>query len=103
MKVDFAPATLEEELAQNIACIIETVVGTVPLARSFGLDSTFVDSTSPFVESQMTNQIISAVQEFEPRATVTEVIFAKGEDGQVKPMVKYKQTAEGGDEHGEFE
>lgn len=95
MNINFSPATLEEELIQNITCIMETVRGTLPLARAFGLDATCLDRTSPFAESQLSNQIISAVQVYEPRVTVTEVLFTKGEDGQVKPIVKYKQAAKG--------
>lgn len=89
MIVNFAPQTLEEEVRQNIACIMETVAGSVPLDRSFGLDSTIVDLPMNIVQSQMTNRIIAAIQAYEPRIIVNEVRFQTMNDHAVKPLVKY--------------
>jgi len=96
MIVNFAPNTIAEELDQNIKCIIETITGSVPLARSFGVDQTDVDAPVNFVQSQMANKIITAIQEQEPRVVVDSITFAIDEDtGSVKPNVKYsiKQEA----------
>ncbi|NEZ43723.1 GPW/gp25 family protein [Paenibacillus alvei] len=89
MKVNFAPRTVEEEIEQNISCIIDTVAGTVPLFREFGLDTVNVDMRIEFLESQMSNKILSAVQEFEPRVIVTEVVFSEIENGMTNPKVIY--------------
>ena len=94
MIVNFAPQTLKEELDQNIACIIETVAGTVPLDRSFGLDIADVDLPTNILQSQMTNKIISAIQDYEPRVKVDSVVFVTDDNGVVKPDVRYS-LAEG--------
>lgn len=89
MKVIFAPKSKEEEIEQNIACIIDTVAGNVPLFRTFGLDNANVDMNIEFLQAQMANRVIDAVQEFEPRVNVTEVIFTEIEDGKTKSKVIY--------------
>jgi phage baseplate assembly protein W len=89
MIVNFAPSTLEAEIEQNITCILETVAGTVPLDRSFGLDSFGMDTSSTFYESQMTNRIITAIQEAEPRVVVTGLTFERKDGNTVKPIVRY--------------
>lgn len=90
MIINFAPETIQEEVDQNIRCILETVMRTVPLARSIGLDSTGIDLPIMFYESQMTNKIITAIQEFEPRAVVSAVTYATGNDGMLKPDITYQ-------------
>ncbi|TVX93054.1 GPW/gp25 family protein [Paenibacillus agilis] len=97
MKVNFAPTSLREEIEQNIDCILETIQGTAPLARGFGLDKTDVDSLDNLIEARMTNKVITAIQEHEPRVQVTEVYFPAGEDGKIKPKVKYVMVEEGED------
>lgn len=94
MIVNFSPQTLDEELAQNVTCILETVMGSVPLSRSFGLESTAIDLPINFLKSQLTNKIITALQELEPRVIVDSVAYESGEDGEVKPIVNY-HPAEG--------
>ncbi|OPA76734.1 hypothetical protein BVG16_16315 [Paenibacillus selenitireducens] len=94
MIVNFSPKSIDEEIHQNVVCIIETVAGSVPLNRSFGLDSTDTDLPVNILQAQMTNRIISALQDLEPRIVVEAVTYQPGEDGKVNPNVKYK-IAEG--------
>ncbi|WP_339271430.1 GPW/gp25 family protein [Paenibacillus sp. FSL K6-1330] len=94
MIVDFAPKTLADELNQNITCIIETVVGSVPLFRDFGIDQIDVDAPANMVQSQLTNKIISAIQEYEPRVVVDSVTYDINENGEVKPNVIYSIAEE---------
>ncbi|GIP25477.1 hypothetical protein J23TS9_06070 [Paenibacillus sp. J23TS9] len=94
MIVNFAPKNLVEELDQNIKCITETIAGSVPLARSFGIDQADIDTPVNFVQSQMTNKIISAIQDFEPRVVVDSVTYDTDDAGKVKPYVKYSIAEE---------
>ena len=66
---------------QNIAIILSTPMGTVPLYRDFGLDREFLDMPIPEAEVRMIAPIREAVQEWEPRATVKDVFFTKSGDG----------------------
>lgn len=50
-----APATLEEEVMQNLAMILSTPKGTAPLFRDFGLSMDFVDKPSVVAEHTQTH------------------------------------------------
>lgn len=96
MKVIFHPATKAEEIEQNVKCIIDTVMGTVPLFRNFGLD-TPQDVPVPFLESQLVIRITEAIQEYEPRVEITNIGIEPGEDGKAYPRVEYNIVEEGND------
>lgn len=96
MKVNFHPATRAEEIEQNVKCIIDTVMGTVPLDRTFGLD-TPQDVPVPFLESQLAIRVTEAIQEYEPRVEITNIAIEPGEDGKAYPRVEYSIIEEGGD------
>ncbi|EJW16895.1 GPW/gp25 family protein [Paenibacillus alvei] len=96
MKANFHPATRAEEIEQNVKCIIDTVLGTVPLFRNFGLD-TPQDVPVPFLESQLAIRVTEAIQECEPRVEVTKVIVKTGENGKAFPLVDYNIVEEGKD------
>lgn len=96
-RVDFAPATAVGEVIQNVRTILATRIGTVPLDRGFGLTWKYLDQ--PIQVSKMTlhAEIIEAVNQYEPRATVTSVSYANGiddsMDGILKPIVKIRINA----------
>ncbi|MCY7485820.1 GPW/gp25 family protein [Paenibacillus alvei] len=96
MKINFHPTTQAEEIEQNVKCIIDTVMGTVPLFRNFGLD-TPQDVPVPFLESQLMIRVTEAIQEYEPRVEVTKVIVETGENGKAFPLVDYNIVEEGED------
>lgn len=94
MIINFAPLTVLDEVDQNIKCILTTVAGTVPLERAFGLDSSSTDLPTPFLQSQMTNKIVAAIQDYEPRAVVDNVTYESDGHGKVTPKVIF-HLAEG--------
>lgn len=65
----------------NVALILATPKGTIPMYRDFGLDREFLDMPIPEAEVRMIAPIREAVQEWEPRATVKDVFFTRREDG----------------------
>lgn len=86
--VDFAPATEEAEVIQNVRTILKTCVGTVPLARDFGVTWEHLDKPLPVAQSLMRTAIVDAVTDFEPRARVQRVSFTgDGIEGLLKPKV----------------
>jgi len=88
--IDFAPATVREEIIQNVRCIIATAKGTVPLDRDFGTDFSFIDKPAPLAQMQLRMDVIAAVEKYEPRAHVRKVEFsqnADAPDGQLIPVV----------------
>lgn len=86
--VDFAPESETTEILQNVRTILNTRLGTVPLARTFGISWEHVDKPLPVAKSIMQGVVIDAVEEFEPRVKVESVTFdGDGADGILRPSV----------------
>lgn len=91
--VDFAPETTTAEILQNVRTILNTRIGTVPLARNLGVSWEYVDLPLSVAKSVMQGAVIDAIEEFEPRARVDKVTFdADGEDGILRPVVTISIT-----------
>lgn len=99
-KMNFRPATLAEELAQNIRTILTTPYGSAPFARSIGLDYEMVDEPLPILKARLSGVITMAIMEQEPRTEITEILFNVNEqdkmNGRLLPIIKFR-IAEGGD------
>lgn len=65
----------------NVALILATPKGTVPMYRDFGLDREFLDMPVPEAEVRMIAPIKEAVEQWEPRAEVKDVFFTRSSDG----------------------
>lgn len=96
--INFSPLTVEEEVSQNIRMILATPWGSAPLAREVGLDYTIIDEPSFIAESRLTAEIITAITEQEPRASVADVSFHKDKEdslnGRLAVVVKYTLAEE---------
>ncbi len=75
---------------QNIAIILSTRQQTVPLYRGFGLPMQFVDKPIPVAKPMLIAEIMEAISEYEPRATVVNVTFETDESspGRLIPTVE---------------
>jgi hypothetical protein len=60
---------------QNIAVILSTRKGTVPMYRGFGLDQRSVDKPIPVAKPMLYIDVKEAIEEYEPRAEVVNVTF----------------------------
>ena len=67
------------EIAQNIKTILNTVQGTVPLDRNFGVDASLIDMPISAAKTKATANITTAINNYEPRARVKSVAF-KGDN-----------------------
>ncbi|WP_052087642.1 hypothetical protein [Paenibacillus wynnii] len=75
--INFAPATVVEEINQNIRTILSTPIGSCPFARDIGIDYTIVDEPYQIAEARFTGEIYTAISAQEPRALVVGVSFNK--------------------------
>lgn len=83
------PETEVEEIIQNVRTVLTTRRGSVPLDRSFGIDTALIDLPVTAIKGRLTTEIIEAVERFEPRVEVKEVKFTgDAADGAVYPAVK---------------
>lgn len=77
-------------ILQNIAVILSTPKGTVPLYREFGLDWTMLDKPAPVARVLMIAEVREAIERWEPRATVTDISFSEdpARQGVLMPVVE---------------
>lgn len=75
---------------QNIAIILSTRQGTVPMYREFGLPMQFIDKPIPVAKVLMISEITEAIAKFEPRAKLLNVTFEIDENvpGKLIPTVE---------------
>lgn len=65
---------------QNIAIILSTRQGTVPLNREFGLPMAFLDRPINVAKVIAYKEVCEALAAYEPRATVVNIGFAGNEE-----------------------
>lgn len=89
-------ATGFEAICQNIRIIIKTMMFSVPLDRAFAHDGRMLDSPAPIATARLTNQLMEAIEKYEPRVEVQSIEFvytdAKSqlEEGTLTPKVTFK-------------
>lgn len=90
-KLNLAPKNEREEIYQNIATILKTIQGSVPLDRDFGVDGSYIDLPMPMAKGQWQAEIIDAIEQDEPRVRVLQVDFEENTidamDGILSPIV----------------
>ena len=86
--INFAPATIAEEVMQNVRMIISTVKYSVPMDREFGIDGAVVDRPINIAKAHLSNEIFRAVRRYEPRAVIESIEFNGDESGQLTPKIK---------------
>ncbi|WP_302364744.1 GPW/gp25 family protein [Pyramidobacter piscolens] len=86
--VDFAPATVSEEVVQNVRTILSTAAGTVPLDRDFGVDADALDLPAPSAQAKIAADVVDKIARYEPRARVVRVAWQGDADGRLRPRVE---------------
>lgn len=81
---------------QNIAVILSTPKGSVPLFREFGLDQSFLDKPAPVAKVLMVALVREAIERWEPRATVLDISFSEdpAQPGRLIPTVEVSISLE---------
>ena len=86
--INFAPATIAEEVMQNVRMIISTIKYSVPMDREFGIDGAVVDRPINIAKAHLSNEIFRAVRRYEPRAVIESIEFNGDESGKLTPIIK---------------
>lgn len=79
-----------EEVLRNIAVILATPLGSVPLYRDFGLDQSFLDKPESEALNCLTSPVREAIERWEPSAEFVELTVSKdlSAPGKVMPTVE---------------
>ncbi|GHV32323.1 hypothetical protein FACS18949_02850 [Clostridia bacterium] len=89
IKINLAPATIEDEVKQNIRMILLTPQYSVPLNRAFGMPQRFIDKPLPVAKTLLIAEIMDAIEAYEPRATVNKITFDEdAQDGRLSPILE---------------
>lgn len=95
----FRPPTEEEEIAQSVRLILGTRRGERPFRPEFGtrLDQFAFESADTTTRSLIRQEVVSALQSWEPRICKIEVSFEPAqEDGVLLAQVSYQIRQTGG-------
>lgn len=76
-----------EELDRQLALLLSTRAGTMPLDREFGLDMDFVDMPPEAAKSLYTAEVTRKVAKFIPTVRVQEITWGRAESGKLVPKV----------------
>ena len=77
------------EILRNVQTILATPLGTCPLYRHFGLNTTYLDFPLPVAENLMAVEMIEAIERWEPRVQVKDVSFTAELEGKLNAKVVF--------------
>ena len=87
-KITLGETDRVKSIIQNISIILQTIQGSVPLYRQFGLSYNFVDRPIIVARPLLIAAITEAIQEFEPEVTVKNIRFDENIQNGLKPVVE---------------
>ncbi len=87
MTIIWAPTPVEE-LMQNVATLVGTETGSVPLSRAMGTPQDIIDQPSSIAGARLRATIIKAVRTYEPRAGIDAVTLTATADGNLSATVE---------------
>lgn len=95
IKINLAPASLIEEVLQNLSMILQTIKNTAPLYRDFGISGSYIDKPIPVAETLLIGELYEAVEKYEPRAEIVDITFERDESiGKLNPCLEVEINAE---------
>lgn len=77
----------EREIIRNVQTILTTPVGTCPLYRDFGIDTSVLDNPMDVAQNFYAVEVIDAIERYEPRVQVREVTFTPDMSGKLTAKV----------------
>ena len=82
-----------DSVLQNIAILLTTFKGTVPLDRDFGMDAEILDRPAAAARVLYMAEIRETIETYEPRATVRGITFRQS-GAQLIPTVEVEISAQ---------
>ncbi len=84
-----------EKALRDVAAVLATPKGSVPLYRDFGIDTQFLDRPMPAAKQLLRSQVREAVERWVPEAAVLSVEFEEDRScpGRLVPVVEVEIDA----------
>jgi hypothetical protein len=93
-EIDLNPTDEVSEIAQNVAALLNTPKGSVPLMREMGLPMKFRDLPQNIAVKRLEMEMTTALDAYEPRAEMQAATAFFAEDG--KAQITLEVTLNGG-------
>lgn len=95
--IDLDPPNEYQEILQNLAIILDTVAGSVPMARGLGADGKFRGRPLNVIENEIVANVYDQIERYEPRAIIAHVTVEEDHiTGQLVPTVEIEGVREDG-------
>lgn len=82
-EINFAPASVAEEIIQNVRTLLTTHKGSVPMDRALGISADIVDLPIGAAQVKLSAEIVGAVNQYEPRAHVQQILYEGSEQNGI--------------------
>jgi phage baseplate assembly protein W len=84
------PENEETDIIQNVYCILQTVMGSVPHYREYGVDTNYLHRPLPVARAAYAVAITNAIRKFETRAKLRNVDFYEDPlyPGELYPLLE---------------
>ncbi len=73
--IDLAPENVHQEVLQNVAIILDTVMKSAPMLRGLGLPGELLKRPISVVQNTLVAYIYDQIDEYEPRAIIGGITF----------------------------
>jgi phage baseplate assembly protein W len=80
-EINLDPDDEIEEIAQNVAALLATPKGSVPLLRGMGLDQFYHDLPQRVAQRQLEMEMTEALENYEPRVELLQATTQERVDG----------------------
>lgn len=74
-------------LDREVALLLSTPVGSMPLDREFGINTDFIDAPPEAAKSLYTAEVVEKIQRFIPAVRVREITWEPSGAGKLSPKV----------------
>lgn len=92
--IDLCPENVYQEVIQNIAVILDTIMKSAVMMRGLGLQGNLLGRPLPVIENILVGLIYDQIEENEPRAILGSVYFEMTTDekiaGKMIPIIELK-------------
>ncbi|MCE5315156.1 MAG: hypothetical protein ABFD49_11120 [Armatimonadota bacterium] len=91
MTLNLQPATINDEIAQNVRVISRTRRGSQPLDRQLGINGELVDTAGTRGQALYAAAVIDTLPQQEPRVVIKQVRFdGDAAAAQYSPVIEYE-------------
>ncbi len=84
---DYLSQTVQEEIQRNLSLLYETVEGSCPGDRLFGLNPSFQDAPMNVAINLFALEVIEKTELYESRVEILDIQYTQSEDGDLVPEI----------------